>query len=382
VRVKIPRLPRVDILMAVGVLAAAILEVSANANLAPKGAALASELAMAVAIAWRRAAPLTVTVVIAMLLVGETLAGVPLQEPVVPLLSLVLAVFTVAAYASLARATAGMAVVVTGDAIQTMSQHKGPGNFVFGLVFGVGTWLIGRLVRARTHENVVLHARAEQLAEDSAARAAEAVAAERARIARDLHDVISHSVSVMVVQAAAAEQITAIDVDRAREAMRIVQSTGRQALSELAHLLGMLREGGEEMGLAPQPGMSRVPELLSVLRAQGHDVDLRIEGPERPLPPGVALSVYRVVQEALTNVRKHAAGARCTVLLQYSGDAVEVEVADDGARSTSRVAVDGGGHGLIGMTERVGVYGGTLEAGPRAGGGYVVRAHLPVEASS
>jgi signal transduction histidine kinase len=297
-------------------------------------------------------------------------------------LSLVLAVYTLAAYATLARAMAGLAVVIIGDAIQTMSQHKGPGNFVFGLVFGVGTWLIGRLVRARTHENVALHARAEQFAEDSAARAAEAVAAERARIARDLHDVISHSVSVMVVQAAAAEQITAIDVDRAREAMRIVQSTGRQALSELAHLLGMLRDGGEEMGLAPQPSMSRVPELLSVLRAQGHDVDLRIEGPERPLPPGIALSVYRVVQEALTNVRKHAAGARCTVLLQYSGNAVDVEVADDGAQSTSRVAVDGGGHGLIGMTERVGVYGGTLQAGPRAGGGYVVRAHLPVEASS
>jgi signal transduction histidine kinase len=165
-----------------------------------------------------------------------------------------------------------------------------------------------------------------------------------------------------------------LDAARALEPVRAVQETGRQALVEMKRLVGMLREHDDEIGLAPQPGLADIDRLVAQMRDAGLDVSLRVEGERRPLPIGVDLSAYRVVQEALTNSLKHGNGAPATVTLRYAGDTLAVEVADEGRAAS----VTDGGHGLIGMRERVGIFGGTFEAGPRESGGFVVRVLLPL----
>jgi signal transduction histidine kinase len=205
-----------------------------------------------------------------------------------------------------------------------------------------------------------------------------AVEAERARIAGELHDVVTHNVSVMVVQAGAARSVLASSPDEAREALLAVEASGRTAMSELRHLLGLLAPpGGDEAVLAPQPGGDQVPSLVERVRAAGLSVELTVTG-ARDLPPGVDLAAYRVVQEALTNVIKHAGTARAAVVLEYRPDDLLITVTDDG-----RPAMEaGGGRGLIGLRERIGLYGGELDAGPRPGGGWRVRARIPLEGSA
>jgi signal transduction histidine kinase len=181
---------------------------------------------------------------------------------------------------------------------------------------------------------------------------------------------------VMTIQAGAAEEMLKRDPARALEPVRAVQQTGREALNEMKRLVGMLREHDEETGLEPQPRLRDVERLVAQVREAGLQVELRIEGEPRPLPIGIDLSAYRVVQEGLTNALKHAGGgARATVTVSYREDGVAIEVSDDGAAP----ALPGGGHGLTGMRERVGVFGGTFDAGPRASGGFAVRALLPLE---
>jgi signal transduction histidine kinase len=205
-----------------------------------------------------------------------------------------------------------------------------------------------------------------------------AVEAERARIAGELHDVVTHNVSVMVVQAGAARSVLDSSPDDAREALLAVEASGRTAMSELRHLLGLLAPaGGEEDMLVPQPGAARVPALVERVRAAGLSVELSVTG-ARDLPPGVDLAAYRVVQEALTNVIKHAGTARAAVVLEYRPDDLLITVTDDGRPTTEA----GGGRGLIGLRERIGLYGGELDAGPRPGGGWRVRARIPLEGSA
>jgi signal transduction histidine kinase len=228
-------------------------------------------------------------------------------------------------------------------------------------------------LHGRTQEAAELAERAGRLEHERQV----AVEEERARIARELHDVIAHSLSVMIVQAGAGEQVAKRSPERVVEPLRSIQETGRQALSEMSRLLGMLREGGEELGLAPQPGVGDLEALVEQTREAGLGVELVVEGARRSLPPGLDLSAYRIVQEALTNARKHAGDARAEVRLCYRADTLEIEVLDDGPGSGNGV---GGGHGLIGMRERVAVFGGSLETGPRPGGGFAVRAVLPLEA--
>jgi signal transduction histidine kinase len=179
----------------------------------------------------------------------------------------------------------------------------------------------------------------------------------------------------MVVQAGAAEDLFERDPAGVLEPIRAVQETGRGALVEISRLLGLLREDGAELGLAPQPRLDELPKLVGETQAAGLPVELRIEGSALPLPLGIDLSVYRIAQEALTNARKHSAGARAEVVLRYGAEAVELIVENDGSTSTNG---HGGGHGLIGMRERVAVFGGTLETGPRPGGGFRVAARLPL----
>ncbi|HSV39581.1 MAG TPA: sensor histidine kinase [Nocardioidaceae bacterium] len=229
--------------------------------------------------------------------------------------------------------------------------------------------------------------RSEQRAIDSTRRAVEAelsvrasalaaVAEERARIARELHDVVAHALSVMVVQAGAAEQVVDDDPAYVRAALDRIRRTGTSTLAEMRRLVTMLREDDAPGALAPQPSIAELGELIDDARRSGLDVTLSVEGEPRPLPAGLDLAAYRIVQEALTNVRRHAGASRADVQLTYRSQSLEIEVTDDGRGETAAVASESG-HGLIGMRERAGLYGGTVLAAPGTEGGFVVHATLP-----
>jgi signal transduction histidine kinase len=240
-------------------------------------------------------------------------------------------------------------------------------------------WVLGDSMRYRRGYYRALEERADRLERERDAHARIAAAAERARIAREMHDVIAHNVSVMVVQADGAAFALDAEPDRARDALTAISGTGRQALAEMRRLVGVLRTDGEPAELAPQPGLSQISDLLDQARAAGLAVTLAVEGGPRDLPGGADLAAYRVIQESLTNTRKHGGpGASARVTLRYGRDDVRVSVTDDGRGAAAPPDHGGhGGHGLIGMYERVEISGGTVRAGPRTGGGFQVTASLP-----
>jgi signal transduction histidine kinase len=239
-------------------------------------------------------------------------------------------------------------------------------------------WVLGAYMRTRRLYVEQLRERAERAEREHEERAAAAVASERARIARELHDVVAHSMSVIVVQAEAAdEMLDRASPDRARAPLSKIQETGRAALTDMRRMLGVLREAGSEPALAPQPGIANLELLVAKVREAGLPVEVTVEGAAAPLPPAIDLSAFRIVQEALTNTLKYAGPARARVSVRYAPGALELEVADDGASPPSDGSA--GGHGLVGMRERVALFGGHLDAGPAPDGGFVVRARLPLE---
>jgi signal transduction histidine kinase len=238
-------------------------------------------------------------------------------------------------------------------------------------------WLVGREVRRRRIELRELRAHAVELERDREEKLRIAAAEERTRIARELHDVVAHSVSLIVVQVQAAQRVLVGDEPAARELLDSIESTGRQALIELRRLLGLLREFDEQRSLAPQPSLRYLDDLLTQVREAGLPVELVVEGAPRALPQGVDLSAYRIVQEGLTNALKHSGAAHARVLVRYTPAELELEVSDDG-RGRSNGMANGSGHGLVGMHERVSLYGGELETGSSRDGGYVVHARLPL----
>lgn len=329
----------------------------------------------------RRVAPLQTVAIVFGVIATESLAGVSLHKPDAPLLMALVTLYTAGAYLPLLRAVAGLAFAIGCIGIAfASSSTNGHSDLAFTLVIVSAGWLIGRGMHGRVSQTRELAERTRRLEQQADAERAVAVAEERRRIARDLHDVIAHSVSVMVVQAGAAEDVFERDPRGVLEPIRAVQETGRAALVEISRLLGLLRADGAELGLAPQPRLEELPELVAQTQAAGLPVELRIEGTPRPLPLGIDLSIYRIAQEALTNARKHSAGARAEVVLRYDDELVELAVVNDAAASP----VNGhrGGHGLIGMRERVAVFGGTLDAGPRPDGGFHVVARLPTAGTS
>ncbi|WP_190134026.1 sensor histidine kinase [Streptomyces longispororuber] len=247
-------------------------------------------------------------------------------------------------------------------------------------------WVLGDSIRTRRAYLAQLEERAARLEKEREAQAKVAVAAERARIARELHDVVAHNVSVMVVQADGAAYVLDAAPEQAKQALATISGTGRQALAEMRRLLGVLRTGEpEESGeYVPQPDVEQLDELIEQVRGAGLPVDFKVEGTPRPLPSGVELTAYRIVQEALTNTRKHGGeNAGASVRLVYFDDGLGLLVEDDGKGAPHELYEDGGadgsGHGLIGMRERVGMVGGTLDAGPRPGGGFRISALLPLK---
>jgi signal transduction histidine kinase len=374
------RPPLLDLLLALALVAVVETEV-ASEHLRPYAASVPLLALFVGVLAWRRRQPfLAVLVGFAATLIAAA-AGVSQHKPFSPILAVFVALYSLALYAAPRRAAVGLVYAIGCVYLQiAFAMHHGESyggtDFGFIAVLLLAPWMVGRAMRGRVAHMTVLEGRAEKAEREREQRAKEAARNERARIARELHDVIAHSVSVMVVQAGAAEEVLRQTPERALEPIRAVQDTGRQALAEMARLLGMLRRDGEELGLAPQPGLDDLEGLVEQTRRAGLPVELRVEGTPRPVPLGADLSAYRIVQEALTNARKHAGEARATVTVRYGVEALEVEVADDGSGAGNG---GGGGHGLVGMRERVALFGGDLHAGPRPGGGFRVHARLPIK---
>jgi len=274
------------------------------------------------------------------------------------------------------QALAGLLLVFGAEVVVERFDPNGATGDIFwsNLLFAV-VWLAGFLLGRKFEEGDLARERAAQLEREREAEARAAVAEERARIARELHDVVGHSVSVMTVQASGVRRLLRDDQEREREALLVVERTGREALAEMRRMVGVLRRPEEAPALAPQPSLEHVERLVEQAREAGLPVELRVEGDAVELPAGVDLTAYRLVQEGLTNALKHARATHAEVLVGYRDGAIEVTVSDDGKGVGNG---DGGGHGLVGMRERVSVYGGELDAGPQPGGGYRLRARLPV----
>jgi signal transduction histidine kinase len=338
-------------------------------------------LAMSVPVVFRRRYPVHAFAIAVVAGAVQVLSDV---RPLGSDLAIPLLLYTLAAYRTRRQSVPGLAVCLIGSVFAVAIWVSPPiGAFQrVGLVLVLfsGTallaWVLGDSMAYRRAYLTSLEDRAARLERERDAQAQIVAAAERARIARELHDVIAHNVSVMVVQADGASYALRSDPERAAAALAAISRTGRQALAEMRRLLGVLRAREEPAGLAPVPGLDQLRELLDQARGAGMSVSLTIDGPARPLPEGAELAAYRVVQESLTNTRKHGGpAAAAAVRLTYQPRGLVLQVTDDGLGAAA--PPDGTGHGLTGMRERVEMYGGTVQAGPLPAGGYQVTALLP-----
>jgi signal transduction histidine kinase len=315
---------------------------------------------------WRRRFPLLVLAIVT----AATVANTVLYSTDIPVAPAI-AIYTVAAHVGRRRSLpASLLAALT--LLIVFGALTAPSHMIPDAIFFVAAWIGGDSLGTRRAYTRELEEKAERLERERETEAARAVAEEQARIARELHDVIAHSLSVIVVQAAAANDIFESRPDRVRTALGEIEATGRGALAELRSLLGAVRGEAE---FTPQRGLDQLDALIDQVRAAGLNVAVSVEGDPRPLSAGIELSAYRVVQEALTNTLKHAQATKADDVLRYGDDALDVQVRDDG-----RGNGDGGGtgSGLIGMRERVATYGGSLDAGPAARGGFAVRARFPL----
>jgi signal transduction histidine kinase len=337
-----------------------------------------------VPLAWRRKRPLVVLVLVIVAFFAYQGAGFPGA----PQLALLISLYGVGSYCPRRTARLAAAIAIPLLTVFTIlgvifSEGVTAVQVIPSLVVLITVFMAGEAVRARQAHARTLEERAALLERERDDKARRAVEEERQRIARELHDVIAHNVSVIVVQAGAGRRVAEARPQEAARALGSIEITGRQALGEMRRLLGVLRQdGGEGNALAPQPGMERLPRLLEQIREAGLPVELTVEGDPRPLSPGVDLSAFRIVQEALTNTLRHAGPTTAEVRLCYADKMLEVRVSDDG-RGAAPDTANGHepGQGLVGMRERVALFGGELRAGPKSGGGYEVRARLPIEAS-
>jgi signal transduction histidine kinase len=271
----------------------------------------------------------------------------------------------------LALALAGLAVIIVND-----PAPAGADAVIIPIIF-VMVWLFGLGLGRKLEEARAAEERAARIELQRAEEARAAVADERARIARELHDVVGHAVSVMTVQASGVRRLLTPEQEREREALLVVEQTGREALAEMRRLVGVLRRPEEAPALAPQPSLQHLDRLVEQAKEAGLPVDIQIEGEAIELSAGVDLTAYRLVQEGLTNAIKHANATKAEVIVRYRPDRLELVVSDNG-RGVTDGSTDGGGHGLVGMRERVAVYGGELVAGAKPDGGFTLHAKLPL----
>lgn len=348
-------------------------------TLSPFPAALFS-LAHSVPLRWRGPHPIAA--------VGGVLAATSLQALLTgPTLTfgswvaLMIAVFAVADGVRRAAAILALLVVLAGVAIiVTVTDPDAPAvEVVFPIVYFGGAWAAGRLVRSRRVAALRLAAVADSLAREREETARLAVAAARGRMSREVHDIVAHSLGIIVLQAEAADAVLDGDPEAVRRPLHVIQDTGRQALGELRRILDLL---GTDDSASPLPGLADVPVLVAGFERAGLPVALQVSGEPGAVPPGLGLTVYRLVQEALTNVLKHTDAARCTVSLSVEAPRVEVQVHDTGPPRPAGPAVPGSGRGLVGLRERVESFGGELTYGPTPEGGFQVAARLPIVAEA
>jgi signal transduction histidine kinase len=386
--VRRPRLPAwpvdiaiVGILFATGAIEAATMDDLRG----PLAANLLALAAVTAPLAWRRRHPLAA---LGAIIAAASVQAAALTDATVfgsTFLVLLLGAYSVGAYAADRRALLGLlgllALVCVVNVLSVESMAVG--DYVWPAAVALFCWLAGRATRHRARLAEELHEAAVRAEEDREAHRRAAVAAERRRVAREMHDIVAHSISVMVVQAGGGRRILDRDPQRAAEAAARIEQAGREALAEMRRLLGVLHPEERAPEREPQPGMAGLEALVERARGAGLPVALHVEGERPELSQGLDLAAYRIVQEALTNALRHAGGAPAEVLVRYGPDAIELEVADRGRGPAAPPGAAAGGagpagHGLVGMRERAQLYGGELHAGPRPGGGFTVRARLPV----
>jgi signal transduction histidine kinase len=334
----------------------------------PLAVTLPVAIAMTAALAWRARSPLVSLVVVVLAsMVQAAVATAP--GTLWSLAAFLLAAYSVARFCPEGMASAGGALLIAALVLQEIQDGTG-GDYLFALIVFGGAWLLGRAVRQWQERATVAESNQDLLARS-------AVAEERVRIARELHDVVAHSISVISVQANAAEAALDRSPDLARAPLRAIKSSSREALEEMRRLLVLLRSDDEQEQPRPQPGLGELTVLMESVRGAGLPVDVHVRGTAVPLPLGVDMSAYRILQEALTNVLKHAGPVPTRVEVGFEPRAVTLAVVN-GPGAAARPA-DGLGHGLVGIRERVTLLGGVLHAGVEESGGYAVRAQLPIE---
>jgi signal transduction histidine kinase len=375
-------LPRLDVALALALLALKLGFVFTG-TLMSGGASflnVVTAVALTLPLAWRRRAPLAAASVIAAAIVVDDLAS-GWNGSVISFDCAIIAAYSAGAHARQRHAVVALAVLVAANLIDAMgAPGNRAGDLALGVVvFSLVPWLVGQALRRERQRTATMHELATQLEAEREARARDAIAAERGRIARELHDSVAHAISVIAVQADAASKLLRRDPARAEEPLATVQATARNALAEMRQLVGLLREGDSgEAPLHPQPGIADLNGLVEDVRHSGLPVELEISGVMRPLSPLLDLAAYRIVQEALTNVRKHAGPAEAKVRIRYEPEMLDIEVLDNGIGREPR---QNGGHGLVGIQERVSLLGGEVETNPRSEGGFSLHARLPLESS-
>jgi signal transduction histidine kinase len=370
---------RQDSLLVAGLFAMGAVEALVLAEQAPLWWQLPLAVVWTAPLLWRRRWPVVVLALV--IVMGPALELVNDEGGVMSfVLSAVVAAYSVGRLLDPPSTWWGPALTVGFGWIVFAVTRGALSDFVFVALLYGGAWAVGHAIRRRDVQVGELTREKEELRRTHQQRELMAVEHERARIARELHDIVSHGISVITIQAQALRHRVEPTNDEAAEVLRGIETTARQAMGDMRRLLGVLRSDGEPPALAPQPGLADFPALVSETRAAGVDVDMVIQGAATPLPPGIDLVAYRVVQEALTNVRKHAGVASAVVVLRYQPEALDIEVADEGRPRLQPLGepVTGGGHGLAGMRERVALYGGTVAAGPAPDGGFRVQVLLPL----
>jgi signal transduction histidine kinase len=374
-----------DLAIALVLAAAVLVQVGLTSVEGPLLVNVLGALALTLPLIWRRRAPLAVALGYAAVTLLTAALGAGLHGGQIPLVAVILAgvvsFYSLGAYRGDRTALAGSVVgVLILWAAVVVGGNADPPSFGFSAALVVAApCLAGRAQRLRDQREDALRELTVQMAREQEQRERLAVSDERARIARELHDVVAHSMSVMVVQAQGARRVLASEPDRARGALRSIEETGRTALAEVRRSLGVLRRDGAEPALEPQPSIEHLDVIVDQARRTGLTVDVTVEGERRPLAPGVDVSAYRIVQEALTNTIKHASATRARIAIRYGEHDLDMEVSDDGVGPSANGSGDEGGHGLVGMRERAALHGGELNAGAGPEGGFAVSARIPAE---
>jgi signal transduction histidine kinase len=372
------RPPLVDVVIAVAFVAMNLAEaLSSEAVTSPVRHVGVAGVALAL-LAWRRRYPLTV----AALVVASNVITDP-ENQFTTLLSLVLVSFTVGAETEPPRAWFGLAMVFVPFMVVSVVHGFVPSDLAAGMVFFIGPWAVGQVLRGRTLASEAAVARAEQVEREAELEAQRAAVEERTRIARELHDVVSHSISVVAIQTQAVRRRLRPDQQRERDDLAAVEATAREAMAEMRRLFGVLRAEGQTLDLAPQPGLSELPRLVQAVGSGDMSVDLVVEGDPVDLSPGVDLAAYRIAQEGLTNALRHAGARHADVRVRYRPDRLDVSVQDDGCGLEASAGPGHvPGHGLLGIRERVALYGGTVHLEPVPTGGTRLAASLPLKERS